>query len=95
MKLIATIDVKERVIHLEQEGFGDGEELSRGFYYLATCHSYIPCVGRGRNSLHMLINPNLPSINLNDVKLSLKELQKFCETFRIDLVINFPKRMEM
>ena len=95
MKLIATIDVKERVTHLKQEDFGDGEELCRGLYYLATWHAYVPCISRGRNSLHMWINPDISSIELNSVELSLKELQKFCDSFCIDLFINFPRRMEV
>lgn len=95
MKLIATIDVKERVTHLEQEDFRDNEDLSRGLYYLTTWHAYIPCICKKRNSISMYINPNQPSIDLYAVTLSLKELQKFCDSFCIDLFINFPKRMEV
>lgn len=95
MKLIATIDVKERVTHLEQEDFRDSEDLHRGFYYLTTWHAYIPCISKNRNSIQMYINPNQPSIDLNDETLSLKELQKFCDKFSIDLFINFSRRMEV
>lgn len=95
MKLIATVDVKERVTHLKQEGFRDGEDLRRGLYYLTTWHAYIPCVSKNRNSLHMWINPNQPSIDLQNETLYLKELQKFCDSFCISLFINFPRRMEV
>lgn len=95
MKLIATIDVKERVTHLKQEGFRNGEELNQGLYYLSVWRHYMPCVGKGRDFIRMWIDPDTPSIDLNDVELSLKELQKFCDKLRIDLFIDFPKRMEV